>query len=395
MMSIRINASFALATATYAMATLVWWLQPALINEIMLRYGVRESQAGFVASIEMTVIAISSFITSWALNIFSKRALFIGGIIIIVLGSIFTIYSDDFQSMLITRIFAGLGEGALLAISSAIIAGSADPDRAYGRLSTIAIIICSAAVFSLPISSELAGLEYPVFPTIFLGCSALAIIATMLSRKSSCFEFSERSQSKINFRKSDIFFLGLDTLLIGITSGSMWPFYYPYGQKAGLSQTEIDAAVGLSTLLSIGGPMLAAVIGTSLGRFSMLSLGTIVLTCAIVGMTQLHDPVSYRVSAVLIIAATYFSLSYFLGYAALLDRSGRGAGLISGIFLWTGAAGPYVGGVILEHSNGTVMSVFSLCANVLALLLIRSVDRSVRSGNVALWHDRQGDAHQL
>lgn len=141
--------------------------------------------------------------------------------------------------------------------------------------------------------------------------------------------------------------------------------------------------------------MLAAIIGTSFGRLSQISLGTMVLTCAIVGMTQLHDPVSYHVSAVFIIAATYFNLSYFLGYAALLDQSGRGAGVICGVFLWAGAVGPYVGGVMLEHSNGTVMSVFSVCANVIAWLFILIVDRSVRMGNVALPHDRQDAPHGL
>lgn len=389
MLSVRINRPFALATSAYSMATLIWWLQPALINEIMLRYRVGESTAGVVASLEMTVIAISSVITSWMLKLVSKRSLLLSGVIFTLVGSFFTNITGDFQSMLLTRIVAGAGEGALLAVSSAVLAGSADPDRAYGRLSTIVIIICSAVVFSLPISSELAELQYNVFTTVFISCAVLAIPVIIISKNATDFRVLEGSQLKWESEGSKISLLGVGVFLIGITSGSMWPFYYTYGQQAGLSQTQIDAAVGLSTLLSMGGPMLAAIIGASLGRLSQVSLGTIVLTCAIVGMTQLHDPVSYHVSAVFIIAATYFSLSYFLGYAALLDQSGRGAGVISGIFLWTGAVGPYVGGVMLEHSNGTVMSVFSVCANAIAWLFILNVDRSVRVGNVALSHDRQ------
>lgn len=57
------NLTFAVAVMAYTIANLVWWLQPALVNEIMLRYQVGEARSGLVAGIEMTAIALSSVLT--------------------------------------------------------------------------------------------------------------------------------------------------------------------------------------------------------------------------------------------------------------------------------------------------------------------------------------------
>lgn len=60
-----------------------------------------------------------------------------GSSAIALTGSLFSNLTDVYFMMLITRILAGIGEGGLLALSSAMLAGSTDPDRAYGRLSAL------------------------------------------------------------------------------------------------------------------------------------------------------------------------------------------------------------------------------------------------------------------
>jgi MFS family permease len=336
----------------------------------------------------MTAIAASSILMSRFLRKVSVKSTILLGTALALGGAGLTIRASDLNELIITRILTGMGEGVLMAEASAIIAAFIDPDRAYGRLSAVVILICSGIVFSLPYCRYIYYQELHVFATMLFSFVALSLLLLLLNfnHQGTRVEASARATTVGSL---GLVPLGTGVFLVGVTSGAMWPFYYLYGQQSGLSEPEIDTAVGFSTLLSMGGPILAAIIGAAPRRIYHVTAGAFILACAIVGMTLFHNPVAYQVCAILIIAATYFSLSYFLGYAAALDPSGRGAAVISGIFLWTGAVGPYLGGLILEHYDGWLMAALAISGNSIAWLLFVAVERRLQARDVVLPSDRQ------
>lgn len=375
----RYQAKILLASAAaYSMATIGWWLQPSLIHEVMLRFSVGESAGGLVASVEIAMVAICSALFGKVIGRFSFLQIALFGVAICFVGAVLSITAGNFNLLLLSRSISGVGEGAMLAVASASLANFKDPDRAYGVINVASILFCSAAVFSLPITASYFSVEFNVFPTIFVGIVILSSVVLLISGNSQNAQMQSVSEKPAH----GIFSWKLQCLLIGVFviaggAGAMWSFYYVLGSAAGLSENEIHNAVGMAAVISVSGAILATLVGTRFGRLLPVTLGTIVLTLAVLALSQWHHPLVFRLSAIVNVIGMYFLLPYFLGYAAALDPSGRDAAITAGVFLFTGAAGPYFGGYVIENFGASSIGWIVLFANILVYPLFLLVERSI------------------
>jgi MFS family permease len=366
------------SAAAYSMATIGWWLQPSLIHEVMQRFSVGESGGGLIASVEIALIAVCSALFAKLIDRFSFLQIALFGITVCLLGAGFSLIADTYYQLLVSRSVTGVGEGAMLAVASAVLANCRDPDRAYGVINVASILFCSAAVFSLPTTAGYFEMEFNVFPTIFVCVVILSLLVPFISGNSQ--------QVQVHVDRStpahEVFSWKLQRLLLGVFvvaggAGAMWSFYYLLGTAAGLSENEIHNAVGTAAVISVSGAFLATLVGTRFGRLLPVTFGTIVLTVAVLLLSQWPNPLVFWLGAIVNVVGMYFLLPYFLGYAAAQDPSGRDAAITAGVFLLTGAAGPYFGGYIIEHFGAGSIGWIVLIANVLVYPLFLQVNRSV------------------
>lgn len=367
--------------AAYCIANIGWWLQPSLIHEVIGRFMVKESDAGLVASAEMAAIVLGSIIFAKLLGRFSLFQMVLIGAPVTLLGAALSIAAQDYSFLVASRSITGLGEGIMLAVSSASLAGFKDPVSAYGRINIAAILFGSAAVFSLPISTRFLNLEHNVFPTIFVAIAFLSLLLPMMPHRTkhgiSHHMSSSSTDHDICSRK--LLSLAFAVFIVALSSGTMWSLYYLLGEQAGLNVEQIHNTVATAALVSVLGALLAIAVGARFGQFLPLTLGILVLTLAISSISYWHHPLVFRIGAALNIAGTYFLLPYFLGYAATQDPSGRDAAIVASVFLLTGAIGPYLGGFIAEDLGIESMVWIVIIANLVAWRLFLGVNR--RQGN--------------
>jgi len=378
------NKILVASAAAYCIANIGWWVQPSLIYEVIVRYRVRESEAGLVASAEMTAIALGSVLFAKLITKIPLLQIALVGAVVALIGAALSIVVQDYNFLLMSRSVTGLGEGAMLAVASASLASFKDPDKAYGKINIVAILFGSAAVFSLPITAKYFSIEHNVFPTIFVGIAILSLLIPFMPKDLNHDEGHLSSAPVAH----DVLSWKLLSLIIGVfivsvTTGAMWSFYYLLGDRAGLNEEQIHNAVAIAALISVFGALLATLIGAKFGRFLPITLGIIVLTIAIAAMSHSHHPLVFRIGAVLIVAGTYFLVPYFLGYAAAQDPSGRDAAIVAGSFLLTGAVGPYLGGFIIETFGVGSIAMIVICTNLIAWLSFFVVDRGQKTNSSA------------
>src|SRR6185437_2340631 len=89
--------------AAYCIANIGWWVQPAIVNEVIVRFHVGETRAGLIASAEMTAIAIGSVSFPRLLPIFSLRRIAFIGILIALLGASWSAVAPTYDALLMSR----------------------------------------------------------------------------------------------------------------------------------------------------------------------------------------------------------------------------------------------------------------------------------------------------
>ena len=368
------------SAAAYCIANIGWWLQPSLIHEVMIRFQVGESAGGLIASAEMTAVAVGAALFGKLLERFSMLLIASIGVAVSLTGAASSIVVQDYDLLLLSRSITGFGEGAMLTVASASLANFRDPDRAYGIINISAILLSSSAVFSLPVTARYFGMEYNIFPTIFVIIAVLSLFMPLLPRSTGL------RQSHVSGKPPGhgIFSLKLLSLIaavfiVSVGAGAMWSFYYLLGDKAGLNEDQIHYAVGIAAVVSVFGALLATLIGTKFGRFLPITIGIVVLIVAINAMSHWHHPLIFRFGAAMNVVGMYFLLPYFLGYAAEQDPSGRDASVTAGAFLLTGAVGPYLGGYIIENFGAGSMGWIVIIANLVAWYLFLVVNRAQKA----------------
>jgi predicted MFS family arabinose efflux permease len=106
-----------------------------------------------------------------------------------------------------------------------------------------------------------------------------------------------------------------------------------------------------------------------------LIVGMVVLLLAICALTTLTSAPVFRIATCLTVAASYFLIPYFLGFAASEDGTGHAAAVAGGAILMTGAVGPYLGGLLMERLGTGSIAWFTLGAVILATGLLLRLER--------------------
>ncbi|MCG4262429.1 MFS transporter [Acetobacter senegalensis] len=362
--------------AAYCIANISWWLQPALINEVLLRLHLGDASAGLVASAEMAAMAFSSMILARQVRKLSFRLLAGIGAIIAIIGNLFSSFITNYPDLLMMRCLVGLGEGAALAVSSACFADFENPDGAYANVGVINILLGTILVFIFPFMGSVLTKNNIIFPFMSIIVFILSIFIYFLPKKNSY----NNNLSSVVIPAHHIFSwklmrLVMATFTVVVTSGAMWSFYYILGEKAGLSNASINNAITLAVFLSLIGGGLASFCGTRFGRLKPVSCGMLCISTAIVLMSLCSNGAIFRLSACINVAGIYFLIPYFFGYAAAQDSTGRDAAVVGGAFLLTGAVGPYLGGIIIENFGIIAMAILVPITNILAWLLFFSVSK--------------------
>ena len=347
---------------------------PLLIGSLIDGFGLDEVGAGVLGSLELGGLAAASLLLAPRVDRMSRRHLAVYGAIAACTGHGLSALVDSFPVLMLARIVAGLGEGAVIAAANSAAASARDPDRLFAQATVLGGLVFAAALVVLP---------YVIAPWGHSGGFGAIVVISLLFLP-FLFWLPTIPEAAAGLRGlPGRRLLGITTLasifFFSVGQGAIWAFSERIGITVGFSREEVGLALGVTTLAGLTGGVIAAVVGTRGGRPMLLAVGlgaNVVATWMVViaGSSGL-----YLAGLLAWAIAFFFALPYLLGTAAALDPLGRWTAAAAGISAVGVAIGPGAAGLMVTDVGYPVLGGFviacGLGAGVLILPVARAVDR--------------------
>ncbi len=365
------------AAAATCMANATWWMQPLIVNDVMQHLHASESRAGFVVTAETAAMVVIALALARTARGASYLYLCLAGAVLVIGGSVATLYTHTYGALNLARMVTGIGEGAFLLVSTASVSHLSNPDRAYGELNIVNIVFGAAMSFGLPLLVMRLHADVITFRFLCVVMIVLVLVslATPPEKRYSPPAVGQLTRS----RRRRVVALGLAVFSVSIGCCATWSFFVVLGLRTGLSEAAVDATVGYSILCALPSATLATLIGTRFGRFRPMAVTMILVVVAIFLLTHSSSPAIFRITACIVEASICFLIPYFFGVAAAEDASGAAATVAGGAFLSTGAVGPYLAGCLMQYLGVPSIAWFVLGANVVAAALFFWLENSALS----------------
>lgn len=141
-------------------------------------WGIDKSQVGFVFSAGLLGMALGSFFLAPAADRYGRRTLVLLSLAIMVSGTLWTGASASLQSLVFSRLYTGLGIGAMIAVINPLAAEYANARRRDVAMSLVNVGFPIGGV----VGGMIAAIALPIYGwrALFWGASVLGTVAALL-----------------------------------------------------------------------------------------------------------------------------------------------------------------------------------------------------------------------
>jgi len=349
---------------------------PLLLGPVASTYAISEAAAGLVMAIQLGAFAVAAIGLSPRLATLSPRRGAALAIAMIIVGDLLSAMQPAIWSLVAGRLVAGLGEGIAAAVATAVIARTADPDRAFARV-FIGVVLMSLAFFLL-LPALMAGQDARL---LFLWVAVLPLLSLpAIASLADTVEIT-RQPTPANIGKT----LSLRSLslcaaiaLFSVSANAYWVYLERIATNIGMTPAAYGRAFAIGSVCALAGPVAAERLGMRVGRIPPL-----ILACALLGgggwlATHAVTPLALVSGITVSSAALLFGMPYLLGLAAEVDRTGRVAGASRGFNNIGSALAPALAGAVLGLTGAyTSIGWSSVLAAAASLALILACARPV------------------
>ena len=327
-------------------------IMAAIVDGLVSGLGLSDSQAGAIGSANIYGASVGALAAVFIVKRLPWRPVAIGCLAVLIamdLGSI-PITSGDI--LLPMRAMHGFVGGVLTGIAFAVIARTANPDRAFGMLLFVQFGLGGLGVMVLPPLAPEFGTQ-----ALFIALALFSLVTLVMTPFLDRYPADRSARQIVGGEDGKIDWgpLGLTLLAIFLFQAAnmgLLAYIIRLGIDYGLEREYVSVALGLATWVALLGPFLVMVLGLKFGR-APLFIASMALT--LVGTSIFHfsgDPIAYMVANCGTGITWGFVIAYLLGMTAEFDKAGRTSalgGFISKIGL---ATGPLVAGWMLGAEMG-------------------------------------------
>lgn len=343
---------------------------PLLLSAFVDDRGFGEESASWLSSGELLGSAVAAIAVAGWLTRRSRRATAGLGLGLVVTAQLLSMAQLDFVPLLALRALAGLGAGLAAAASTAAAAGTANPERVFASASLVTAILGAITIgpIGMAIGAYGAAGAFAIAAVVtFLAFPLLAgLPAPIVARPEVA---GERDGQHVASAVAVL--AALFAFMLG--QNAVWGFTARIGQSAGLSVEEVSWILGATAFAGLAGAAIAATLGASRGRTVPILLaiaGTVVSVFVLVASETSMGFILANATWTFLFA---FSMPYFIGTLAALDRSGRWAAMGTGVAGIGAAIGPAAVGRIVEATGYDSLAILMLVTGVVAAALITPV----------------------
>lgn len=365
------------AIAAQVIGGLVLQLSPFMISGIMDGLSLSERDAGFIVSVEFLMLAVTAIIVAPILPRHSYRRAGFLAVALALFAQGASIFSTSWTSLVFLRGIAGVGEGALYAVSLSIVASHfSNPDRVYGTFQ-IAWALGSVALF--PVGGELTvAFAHRGILSLAAGMTlALAPLLLLLPRIRT--ESGDGGVARMAHASPLLGVMTFAAIVLYLTaSAAIYAFSAPLGERAGLGASAVGYALTIMTLVGLAGAGAATMLNIRWGRTIPITGFCVAFILVVLALCLSRDPTTYIVGLVGSGVVYYFSIPYLFGIAAALDRSGRWAAAAGSAYLIGFATGPMLGGAVIDVAGYGAFAAVCISLTVAAWGFAMVVNRSLQ-----------------
>lgn len=369
--------------AVYCIANLTGWLVPQVVHGAMQKYNASAGQAGLLPTTEGLVTGLLSMALAGRAVRFGYRALALSALALWLSVNIGSYFAPSFTVLLGFRFLSGTAGAMMIFTSAALAASTRNPDRTYGVMNVVSNGYSAIAIALWPaLAPHASSLTYLPFAAVF-GLIWLPLFLALPSTSPAQTAEAYGQEAPPAFRVSGLFLaLMASMIIIAFQSFSNFTFSFGFGLKAGLAESQINLALGAASLISGLGALSAGFVAPRFGRFAPMIVVLGLSLAANYLLTQTKDPIAFRVTLILSLTSMFFLLSLFLGWAAALDRTGGGGGLMMGAFVVTSAVAPTLSGKLVDAMSLAVLGPSTIVTGILGIVLLCGVRLASRRGAI-------------
>ncbi|MFQ5634577.1 MAG: hypothetical protein ACE5G3_04505, partial [Gammaproteobacteria bacterium] len=334
------NAPIAIVAACVVSIVGVFGLmtQPMVVGVYSDVLGFSLEQGGLIIVAEVAGGALASVLAMFWINRVSWRVALVFALACVIVGNLITTTQSDPNVITALRFAVGfLGQGTAFAIGISIVGNTNDPDRNFGFVIAAQVAFGVITLFTLrPLVEQYQSIGGMYLPLAVLAAATLLLVRLVPTgsahRETGA---GERPDGSVALPLT-----ALAAMLIWCCGlGAMWAFVERIGVEGGLDSILALRALGISTMVAIGGALGASALAAKgVGRFMPV---TIALLLQVVMAWLLQGEMNWVEMAV---KASVFQIfwnltgPFFMGAITASDSGGRISVLIpaaqtSGFFI--------------------------------------------------------------
>lgn len=355
------------------------YLVPVVLGSVVESFALSEGTAGLLIALEIAASSAAAVGCATYLNRLPIRQFALVCILVVIIGDFLSSMVQDVGVFVFLRVAAAVGAGALFAIANALAATTQRPEKTFSVMGFTVILAATFGFMGLTYAIEQYGPQAAFAALACLTALGLPFVVWLpksVSRPLPQKGAADTKQPAPLKLQSIAMFGGILLLFVG--QYALWVYVERIGSAAGLSLEQISTVLIFNGFISLAGPLAAHRLGRRYGHTWPILVGVSIQAVTIVTLVYSSSLSAFGASVILMSCSYVFAIPYLRAVMAGIDRSGRVAGASTAFVTVGAAAGPGIGGLIL-NAGGTYLILGWMAAVMLVFtaLIVTPVARYV------------------
>lgn len=360
-------------------------LLPLWVGALSEQGNFTQQQIGWLAAADVMGIFISSASAIFWVRKVPWRKIALGGLCLFFVGNLASLGLTEFNSLMLTRLIAGLGCGSAYAIALAGLGDHRNPPLAFGLMVTAQVVFGTVGFFAVPRIMEQAQING--FFHYLNGWLALAILLCALafprSQKQSGNGLEAAGLRGLLHGRSVLVFATTVVYYCGVSA--VWAYLERIGIHLGLSGAQVGDLLGIGFAISGLGSLATPWLSARIGRVATISLAMLVQIATMALLTGGDSADAYLLYAGTSIVFQFFwsfSLPLLMDQFNRVDDTGRFIVLCASAFKVGEIAGPPLAATLMGDGNFTaVLWLGMICMMITMAMAITTEKRPSRNAH--------------
>ena len=367
-----------LISAIYPVGPAAIILMPLIVGGLVDSYGFSEQQAGAIATAEGVGLVLGLLTAAVWVRSVTWRVALLAGLATYAALNFGSSIAQGYTGILALRFLSGFVGGGVFAIIVAALGDNREPDRAFGIAQAVQGLVMGLLFAGAPSLMAVSGVN-----TLFYLMAGLAVATMVFLPKFprrgvtvTGADFPDEVDSSSEPVPIALYFGLFGGFVYYLAVFGFWGFIERMGMQAGLEDSTVGYALGISQLAAIVGALLAAGAAQRFGRFLPLLLALLGQLWVLWVLVGQFSSWSFYAGACAYQGLYVMATSYQLGVIAHLDSKGKFIVVMTALQGLGAALGPSIAAGLINDGDYSGINTAARVALVLSLGLFLVLARA-------------------